>query len=63
MERTGLGRRATSGQILVSAVVALVVLAAIAALCIDVGHIYCVRARLQNTSDAAALAAGWEYKA
>ena len=57
MERLRLGKRATCGQIVVSSAVALAVLGAIAALSIDVGHLYCVRARLQNTSDAAALAA------
>jgi len=55
MEANPSGRR---GQMLVTAVVALAVLSIIAALTIDVGHMFAERALLQNAADAGALAAG-----
>jgi len=53
-------RRATehrSGQIVILGAFALVILGLVAALAIDIGHVLCVRAMLQNGADAASLAA------
>jgi len=48
---------ARSGQVLVVGAFAILVVGIVAALAVDVGYIYCTRARLQNAADAAALAA------
>jgi len=45
------------GQIMIMAVVMVLILAAVCALTVDVGLIFCMRARLQNGADAASLAA------
>ena len=51
------GHQARNGQVLIVAAVGLVVLGVVAALAVDVGYLYCARARLQNAADAATLAA------
>lgn len=49
--------RETDGNVALLAVLGLIVLAGVASLAIDVGQLYTVRTQLQNTADAAALAA------
>ena len=46
-----------SGQVIIIGAIALVILGLVAALAIDIGHVMCVRATLQNGADAASLAA------
>jgi len=46
-----------SGQVVLTAAFALLLLCIMAAMAIDVGYIFCSKARLQNAADAAALAA------
>ncbi len=48
------------GQVVIVAAFALVVLVCVAALTVDVGYMFCAKARLQNAADAAALAAAQE---
>jgi len=50
-------RKATSGVIAVAVAVFLVVMVALAAFVVDVGHWYAVRGELQNSADAGAIAA------
>ena len=56
-KHTVLRADARAGQVVVVAALGIIVMASISALAIDVGHIYAMEARLQNASDAAALAA------
>ncbi|MFP4027672.1 MAG: pilus assembly protein TadG-related protein [Candidatus Brocadiia bacterium] len=50
-----------NGQVVVMAAFALILLALIAALTIDIGYMFCQKARLQNAGDAAANAAAFRY--
>jgi len=57
MARKQGSRARRRGQVLVVSIVALLVMAVVAALAVDVGRLCAVRARLQSAADAAALAA------
>ena len=54
---------ARSGQVLVLAAAAVIMIVLMGALAVDVGHIMCTRARLQNAADASCVAGTLELVA